>query len=82
MLTTQIKNAKQASFIIMFSPLSLLAFILVVALPAYYFNRFLLRVIQPRKSFGKFLLYMLLGFATAFLYTFIFAWLLLNFVYK
>ncbi|HEY4149654.1 MAG TPA: hypothetical protein VGM41_12030 [Chitinophagaceae bacterium] len=50
--------------------------ILVSLLPAWYFNRYLQRIIQPRRSFGRFLLYLLSGFAMAFGYTFIIVWII------
>jgi hypothetical protein len=40
-------------------------------LPAYYINQWLQKIIQPRKSFGLFLLYMLACFALVFGYTFL-----------
>lgn len=61
--------------------IALLAFILLVVIPMYFLNNFLVRKIEPRKSFGRFLLYMASGLAIAFVYTFIFVWLLLKFVY-
>ncbi|MBA2745081.1 MAG: hypothetical protein H0U44_02540 [Flavisolibacter sp.] len=60
--------------------MGLLLFIIIGAVPAYYINLFLLKIIQPRLSFGRFLLYIVSGFAMAFFYTFIFVWLTLKFV--
>lgn len=48
--------------------LFLLVFILIVALPAYYMNRFLLRIIQPKKSVPNFLLYVCSSLIVAFAY--------------
>lgn len=60
--------------------MGLLVFIMVAAIPAWYFNRLMIKFIDPRRSFPRFLLYMAAGFATAFFYTFIFVWLMLKFL--
>jgi hypothetical protein len=57
--------------------IQLFLFIVFVAVPAWLMNRWLLRVLRPRESFLKFLSYMLISLAAAFLYTFIFVWALL-----
>ena len=56
--------------------LLILLIILLSMLPAYYFNRYLQRVLQPRRSFGRFVLYLLSGLAMAFGYTFIVVWII------
>ncbi len=55
----------------------LILLVIVLALvPAWYFNRYLLRVLDPRRSFGRFMIYVLTGFAMAFGYTFIVVWII------
>lgn len=61
--------------------LALILFVFLVVIPMYYINKLLLSTIQPRRSFGRFLLYMVSVLALAFVYTVIFAWLLLKLVY-
>lgn len=46
-------------------------FLFLSLIPAWYINRWLQGVIQPRKSFAQFLLYLLLCFALVFFYTFL-----------
>jgi hypothetical protein len=43
--------------------------LLIVAVPAWYFNKFLLRTVRPKESFPKFLLYVFICLAAAFAYT-------------
>lgn len=45
--------------------------ILALLFPAWYLNRWLQKIVQPRRSFAQFLLYMLLCFAMVFVYTFL-----------
>lgn len=40
-------------------------------IPAWYLNRWLQKIVQPRRSFGQFMLYMLLCFVLVFAYTFL-----------
>jgi hypothetical protein len=61
--------------------IGLFAFVAFVIIPVYYINRLLVQKIVPRSSFSRFLIYMFTGLALAFVYTFIFVWLLLKFVY-
>ena len=51
--------------------LFILAFILLSLIPAYYINRWLQKVLQPRRSLAHFLLYLLAALALVFLYTFL-----------
>lgn len=46
-------------------------FILLSLIPAYYINLWLQKLIQPRRHFGLFLLYVLTCFALVFGYTFL-----------
>ena len=55
-----------------------LLFAAAIAFAVYYTNRWLIAVTRPRQSFGRFLMYLAGGLATAFVYTAIFAWLLLK----
>ncbi|GAA4337180.1 hypothetical protein [Flaviaesturariibacter amylovorans] len=56
--------------------MGLLLLIVVVTVPAWLFNQWLLRRLRPRESFRKFLLYLAISLLTAFIYTFIFVWLI------
>ncbi|HYH14125.1 MAG TPA: hypothetical protein VD794_02830 [Flavisolibacter sp.] len=56
--------------------LLILAFILLSIIPAYYINGWLQKVIQPRRSFGQLLLYILACFAFVFTYTFLLVWII------
>jgi hypothetical protein len=56
----------------MLNPLGILTFILVVALPAYYINKWLLQWVQPRKSLLRFGVHVLLCMAAGVLYTTLF----------
>lgn len=53
----------------------------MAALPAWVMNRYLMKWLQPRQSFKRFLIYLLAVLAAAFLYTFIVSWILLKYVW-
>jgi len=61
--------------------IAFIAFVVLVVIPIYFINQLLVKKIAPRASFTRFLIYMFTGLALAFVYTFIFVWLLLKFVY-
>jgi hypothetical protein len=65
---------------LLFNP-QLVFYLLVAALPAWLMNRYLLKWLQPRRSFKHFLLYLLAVLSVAFLYTFIITWVLLKYVW-
>jgi hypothetical protein len=44
--------------------------------PAYYINNYLQRIIAPRQSFTRLLLYLLSGFVLVFVYTFLVIWII------
>ena len=48
--------------------------IMLSLVPAFYLNRWLQKIIQPRKSFLRLLLYILTAFVLVFLYTFVIVW--------
>jgi hypothetical protein len=48
--------------------------IMLSLVPAFYLNRWLQKIIQPRKSFVRLLLYILTAFVLVFLYTFVIVW--------
>jgi len=60
--------------------LVLLLFLCAITVSVYYTNRWLIALTRPRQSFLRFLCYLAGGLATAFVYTAIFAWLLLKLV--
>jgi hypothetical protein len=45
--------------------------ILASLIPAYSINTWLMKVIGPRRSFGRFLLYLVASLAMVFVYTFL-----------
>jgi hypothetical protein len=49
----------------------ILVFILLSLLPVYYVNKWLQKVIQPRRSFGHFMLYLVACLVLVFAYTFL-----------
>jgi len=56
--------------------LLILLIILASLIPAFYVNHWLQKLIQPRRSFGQLLLYMLACLALVFLYTFLLVWII------
>jgi hypothetical protein len=61
-----------------FQKLLIIVIILVSLIPAYYITQWLKAVIQPRSSFGRFLLYMLACLGLVFAYTFLLVALILK----
>jgi len=59
----------------------ILFWILVAVIPAYFINKWLLKIIRPRESFPKFFLYLLVNLAIAFLYTWLVVFILLKFIW-
>jgi hypothetical protein len=49
----------------------ILLIILVSLLPAYFINKYLLKVLRPRQSLGKLLVYLLSSLLLVFIYTFL-----------
>ena len=50
----------------------IILFIILVSLfPVYLLNKYFQKIIQPRKSFGRLMLYLFSGFALVFIYTFL-----------
>lgn len=56
----------------------LLLFVILVVIPAYFINRWMVKVTQPRASFKGLLSYILLSLVMAFAYTAVFIWILLR----
>jgi len=52
--------------------------LLIAAIPAYYINKYLLRTIRPKESFGRFFSYLLVSLAIAFAYTCLVVFILLK----
>jgi len=58
-------------------------FCLVVAgIPAYFINRYLLQLVRPKESVYRFMAYLVIILATAFLYVFIFSWVVMKYYWK
>lgn len=50
----------------------LILFIILISLfPVYLLNKYFQKILQPRKSFGRLMLYLFSGFALVFIYTFL-----------
>lgn len=47
----------------------LLLFLIIAAVPAYYMNKWLLKITRPRISLGRLILYFLLSVVVAMLYS-------------
>jgi hypothetical protein len=58
----------------MWQRLGIILFLLLSLLPAYSVNQWLQKVIAPRMSFLRFLVYILTAFALVFAYTFVVVW--------
>jgi Kef-type K+ transport system membrane component KefB len=58
-------------------PLGIIAFIIVVAMPAYYINKWLLQRLQPRKSLPRLVTHILICVVAGFLYAFLYIQLML-----
>ena len=56
--------------------LLILLIIVISLILAYYINQLLQRLIQPRRSFGQLLLYILACFAFVFAYTYLLVWII------
>lgn len=54
----------------------ILIYVVIVALPAWYMNKWMLRITKPSTSFLRFLLYFLLSLVVAILYAAIFVLIL------
>lgn len=50
-------------------PTGLLLFLIIAAVPAYYMNKWLLKITRPRISLGRLILYFLLSVVVAMLYS-------------
>jgi uncharacterized membrane protein YeaQ/YmgE (transglycosylase-associated protein family) len=55
--------------------LIILAVIFISLVGAFYVNKFLQKIIQPRKSFGQFIVYIISAFVIVFAYTFLLVWI-------
>ena len=51
------------------NPVGFLLFIVIAALPAYYLNKWLLRLTKPKDSFGRLMIYFLLSLIVAMVYS-------------
>ena len=60
---------------------TLIFFGLIAVIPAFFFNRWLMVKIQPRLSFGRFLLFLICILAMAFAYTAAISFILFRFVW-
>ena len=55
--------------------------ILLSAVPGHFIYKYLLKIIRPKESFGRLLLFVLAIFVTAFLYTIIGTYIWLKFLF-
>ena len=51
------------------NPVGFLLFIIIAAIPAYYLNKWLLRLTRPKDSFGRLMIYFLLSLIVAMVYS-------------
>jgi hypothetical protein len=61
--------------------LTLLFYVIVAGIPAYFMNKYLLAWLQPKKSVKNFVMYVLAAFSVAIIYTFLFSVVLIKFVF-
>lgn len=59
----------------------LLLFLLFAVLPAYYTNKYLLKLIRPRESVARFFAHLIIILAVALVYTSIVIFVLVKFVF-
>jgi len=57
-----------------FNSFIILIIIFVSLVGAFYVNKFLQKIIQPRKSFVQFIIYIISAFVIVFAYTFLLVW--------
>ena len=51
------------------NPVGFLLFIVIAALPAYYLNKWLIKLTKPKDSFGRLMIYFLLSLIVAMVYS-------------
>ena len=51
------------------NPVGFLLFIIIAALPAYYLNKWLMKLTRPKDSFGRLMIYFLLSLIVAMVYS-------------
>jgi len=51
------------------NPVGFLLFIIIAALPAYYLNKWMIRLTRPKDSFGRLMIYFLLSVIVAMVYS-------------
>lgn len=51
------------------NPVGFLLFIIIAALPAYYLNKWLIKLTRPKDSFGRLMIYFLLSLIVAMVYS-------------
>ena len=51
------------------NPVGFLLFIVIAALPAYYLNKWLMKLTRPKDSFGRLMIYFLLSLIVAMVYS-------------
>ena len=51
------------------NPVGFLLFIIIAALPAYYLNKWMIKLTRPKNSFGRLMIYFLLSLIVAMFYS-------------
>ena len=51
------------------NPAGFFLFIIIAALPAYYLNKWMIRLTRPKDSFGRLMIYFLLSLIVAMVYS-------------
>jgi O-antigen ligase len=52
-----------------FNPIGFLLFIIIVVVPAYYLNKWMIKITRPKESFGRLMLYFLACVSLAIVYS-------------
>ena len=51
------------------NPVGFLLFIIIAAVPAYYLNKWMIKLTRPKDSFGRLMIYFLLSLIVAMVYS-------------
>jgi hypothetical protein len=51
------------------NPVGFLLFIIIAAVPAYYLNKWMVKLTRPKDSFGRLMIYFLLSLVVAMVYS-------------
>jgi hypothetical protein len=63
-------------------PVTLLLLVILGVLPAYYFNKYLLKITRPKESIARVVAHIVIVVAVALVYTCIMVYILVNTIYR